>query len=279
MTPRDLLDLAALDALGLLDEEGRAEFEAGFASASPEIQAAVRRAQLRATRIEDLLPQVEPPPGLKARVLSAMRTAIAAVALEAAAKEGPAVVGRINGKSSSMLRLLNSAFVWRAACLGFATATIVLGAFHNIIRQELVEVRDRMQTEVYATEFRDYFGPSFATAMMAPHSQWLSFVPAAADIDLGTSLDSVRAKLLYDPDTRVAFVRVEGLPTLNSTYHLVVEGADGSATRQLEFYGSHDAIFREIRNLEPDDLDDLTIYAPLPSGGGHAPVLRTMVSL
>lgn len=281
MTPRDLLELASLDTLGLLDEAERAEFEAAFRAASPEMQAAVRRAQLRATNLEDVLPLVEPPPGLKARVISAVRSAIAAVTLDAATQEEPVIAGRLapnRQQASPIVRLFNSAFVWRAACLGFATATIVLGAFHNIIRDELAEVRDRMQTEAYATEFREYFGPSFANAMMAPQSQWLSFAPAATDIELGTSADDVRAKLLYDPDTRVAFVRVEGLPALDSTYHLVVERPNGSNSRQIEFHGSHDAIFREIRDIDASDLNGMTIYAPRPTGNGHAPILRTVAA-
>lgn len=284
MTPRDLVEMASLDALGLLDEAERAEFEAAFRAASPEVQAAVRRAQLRATRIDDLLPAVDPPPGLKARVLAAVRTAIAAVTLETDTREGPVATrgtaGYASGhESSAFVRLLNSAFVWRTACLGFATATIVLGVFYNIVHSNLSEVTDRVRTERFAAEFRNQFGPAFVDSMMGPQSMWLSFAPAAQDLSLGISVDEVRAKLLYDPERRVAFVRVEGLPDVNALYQVVVERAEGAKRRQLEFFGSHEAIFRQINNIDASDINGLTIYAPDASGNGYTPVLRAMAAM
>jgi hypothetical protein len=282
MTPRDLVEMASLDALGLLDEAERAEFESAFRAASPEVQAAVRRAQLRATKIDDLLPKVDPPPGLKARVVAAVRTAIAAVTLESDTQTSPVAAGGYASQAhepSAFTKLLNSAFVWRTACLGFATATIVLGVFYNIVTRNLSEVTDRVRTESYAAEFRDYFGPAFADSMMGPQSMWLSFAPAAQDLDLGTSVDEIRAKLLYDPDRRVAFVRVEGLPDVNARYHVVVEQPNGGNRRQVEFFGSHDAIFRQINNIDAADVNSLIIYAPNASGNGYTPVLRTVAAM
>ena len=61
---RDLLEYAALDALGLLDDAEREEFERAFRAASPEVQAMVRREQTRAADIDAILPRVEAPAGL-----------------------------------------------------------------------------------------------------------------------------------------------------------------------------------------------------------------------
>lgn len=77
MSLQELIELAILDAMGLLDEREQASFESAFRTASPSIQAQVRREQTRLSRIEALLPDVTPPAGLRAAVLAAVREQIA----------------------------------------------------------------------------------------------------------------------------------------------------------------------------------------------------------
>ena len=277
MNPHELLEMASLDALGLLDEEERAEFEAAFNAASPELQAAVRRAQLRATDIDAMLPSVEPPPGLRARVLSAVRSAIAAVTVEAAVQDHAAIAGHI-GDRSLVKRLLNFAPMWRAACLAFATATIVLTVFNGLIKDELDHLRDRQTTEAIAMQFGQEFGPEFVEAMMSPRSQWLAFAPAAQDLD-PQQVQRLRAKVLFDPVARTAFFRVEGLPSADAKYLLVIEDSAGNARKRLEFYGHHDAVFRRVQDVDEADVNGMAIYGPDSSGVITAPLLRAVAAL
>ena len=79
MKTQELIELAVLDAMGLLDEAEREAFEAGFSSASPAVQAQVRREQTRLCLSEALLPDEEPPAGLRALVVEAVRKAMASV--------------------------------------------------------------------------------------------------------------------------------------------------------------------------------------------------------
>jgi hypothetical protein len=56
MTAYELIEMAVLDALGILDEEERASFERAFAAAAPGLQAQVRAEQARLVDLVDLLP-------------------------------------------------------------------------------------------------------------------------------------------------------------------------------------------------------------------------------
>src|SRR5258708_2509980 len=115
MNLQQLIELAVLDAMGLLDETEQGQFESGFAGASPQVQAQVRREQTRLSVMDALLPDVSPPAGLRAAVLEAVRRHILA------AESGPAL------EHPSMLRSRNVSRFWRTASLGLAAACVVMG--------------------------------------------------------------------------------------------------------------------------------------------------------
>lgn len=54
MKTQELIELAVLDAMGLLDEQEREAFDAAFDAAAPAIQAQVRREQTRLSVSEHL---------------------------------------------------------------------------------------------------------------------------------------------------------------------------------------------------------------------------------
>ncbi len=70
MTTAELLQLAAADLIGLLDEAERARFDEAFVAADPAVQSTIRREQARtAESILATLPTAEPPAYLRALVL------------------------------------------------------------------------------------------------------------------------------------------------------------------------------------------------------------------
>lgn len=117
MTMQELFEAAHLDALGLLDEAERREFETALAGTSAEIQAQVRREQTRLCRVDDILPDVQPPPELREQVLETVRAAIASSAVSAA-----------GGAYAPLAPARRVSPLWRGAALGFATAAIGLAA-------------------------------------------------------------------------------------------------------------------------------------------------------
>jgi hypothetical protein len=112
MTLQELLEHAHLDALGQLDEREQAAFEAAFAVAPPSVKEQIRREQERWAPMEHLLPQVEPSPELRERVLDAVTAAMVTQA-----------AGELPMRPSRRV-----AAAWRTASIGLMTAVLVLGA-------------------------------------------------------------------------------------------------------------------------------------------------------
>src|SRR5262249_53868009 len=119
MKTQELLELAALDALGLLDENERETFDRAFRAAPPALQAQIRREQTRIAGDDWLLPKVQRPIGLRARVLAAWREAVSAVSNRGRARR---LVG-----SLALLPSRGVSPFWRAGAIGCAAATITMG--------------------------------------------------------------------------------------------------------------------------------------------------------
>ena len=78
MTIKELLELAALDAFGLLDEYEGALYTESFHHAPATVQDDIKRLQAQIASDESLLPIDEPDPALRDRVLAAVAKAIEA---------------------------------------------------------------------------------------------------------------------------------------------------------------------------------------------------------
>ena len=76
MTPRELLELASLDALGLLDTVEEAVYTRSFHDAPATVQDEVLRRQAEIASDLQLLPADEPDPNLRERVLKAVAAAV-----------------------------------------------------------------------------------------------------------------------------------------------------------------------------------------------------------
>lgn len=119
MTTHELLELALLDCYGLLDEAEREAFEDAFRGAPPAVQAQIRREQTRLAGQGLVLPDAEPPAGLRARVVEAVLRAIASGRAQRHA------AGRF---IPPLLPSRGVSAVWRAAALGMAAAVVIFGA-------------------------------------------------------------------------------------------------------------------------------------------------------
>ncbi len=212
-TTRDILEYASLDALGLLDEAEREEFERAFRAASPEVQAMVRREQTRASDIDSWLPRVEAPAGLKGRVVSAWREAVAAVAPEPVATIGPALPQLNLG--------LRTGYIWRAACIGFATATLVLAGFFI----SSLQLNNDLRTQVAqnkATAELSRFGPSFISTFFAAARQDYALTPQSAEF-----AGNVQGRLLVTDEQGQGMLVFQRLPFDEGTYRVVLTTAAG----------------------------------------------------
>ncbi len=140
MSTRELVELAQLDAMGLLDEQEAREFEVAFAAAPAEIQEQIRTEQARMCVLEPVLPDVQAPEHLRGKVLSKVHEAI----IESIVEKAPAPVSEVQAPIPAFApaarheagreipgiddrRRVRSSRLWRTAALAFAAAAVVLG--------------------------------------------------------------------------------------------------------------------------------------------------------
>lgn len=259
MNTKDLLELASLDAFGLLDEAERKSFEEAFAKAHPAVQAQVRSSQRRLSDIDALLPDVTPPASLRQRVVDA-------VAREVELANTPGIAGRIG---PDIVPSRGVSRVWRAAAIGCAAAAVVFGFTTLQMQTRYAEldlaIRNNAVTDVFAREF----GTRFETAMMSPRTQFIQF--AAED---KSRLSGPAAILLLDPETRTGQLFCRDLPQANGMYRLSVLDADGKKS-EIEFAfqasGSR-AVMTDLKNLDLSAGRACTISGAAP---GAAPLLRS----
>ena len=145
MTPRQLLELASLDALGLLDDVESALYTRSFHDAPATVQDEVLRLQVVIANDHLLLPGEDPDPDLRERVLKAVADALAR-------DDSLAPLARIgrqrrerdrdgNGRRVH-IRLGGSGQFWRAASFALAGVSLIMGYFLAIGRQASNELYD-----------------------------------------------------------------------------------------------------------------------------------------
>ncbi|GAB4555174.1 MAG: hypothetical protein Tsb0013_17920 [Phycisphaerales bacterium] len=255
MSTRELLELAALDAMGLLDEEERESFDTAFRAAAPELQARVRAEQARFANADHLLPPVEPPAGLRARVMAAVREAIASVK-----GDEPGVLASIGASTRTNTPM------WRAACIGFATATAVLGVLYLTVAQQN-RTMERMIAQDTITELIQDMGPRARQILMSPAVRPVAFTPSAPDVHT-----SVTASLYFDAETGEALLLCEGLPVANGTYTLTVR--NGKIARNLQsIVATGGFVPVHVEGLTESELTTLTIDGPSRAGGSIETIL------
>lgn len=221
MTLQGLLEQSVLDAMGLLDEPEREAFETAFGAASPQAQAQIRREQARMADQGMLLPDVEAPADLRARVIEAWRRA---------AEEETETVRHSGGPrelhSRRLRRSRRVAPVWRAAALGFFTASVVLTAAMIHFQQGMIRLELQRQDQLVLDQMIHDAGPSFAEWILTdPASERTAFHA----VDGGDQRYApVNAQLWTHPDSNRGLFSFAGLqPEEGVVYQLVAEDPDG----------------------------------------------------
>lgn len=215
MNTHELLELAALDALGLLDDDERADFERGFQAAPPALQAQIRREQARMARADGLLPEIDPPASLRARVLAVVRDAIQ-------------TVGSRRSGSRFIPALLPSRGVspiWRAAAVGSMAAAIVFGFATLRIRTEVVNINNLISSNAQEAEWVREYGPRFRDLIDNPNTKLVQFNTSGA---ANPALAKGRAVILVDSSDGSGLFLSRDLPPSANGYALVPLGSDGS---------------------------------------------------
>lgn len=224
MDTNQLLELAALDVLGVLDPEERESFEAAFAAAPPELQSQIRREQLRVARSERLLPKVETPLGLRARVMAALREAMQTVG---GRKE---VAGRITPGTLELAPVQGVNRWWRAASIGAVAAAIAMTAIALQFRSDYSNVQAVMKSTGISDAMQKHFGTWLERDLLSPTTRHIAFSP----VDEWSGNPEGRAKcvVLLDTAGGRGQMFVKNLP-INVNYTLVGLDKDGKVVRRF----------------------------------------------
>ncbi len=145
MTPRQLLELASLDALGLLDDVESAMYTRSFHDAPATVQDEVLRLQGEIANDLQLLPGEEPDPQLRERVLKAVADALAlddSLAPLARIGREQRQRDRDGSRRRGPIRLGGSGQFWRAASFAMAGVSLIMAYFLAIGRQASSELYD-----------------------------------------------------------------------------------------------------------------------------------------
>ena len=144
MTREELLELAALDAFGLLDEYEAALYTRSFHHAPAAVQDEVKELQAAFAADLTFLPEVEPKDEIRHRVLGAVARAVESESGELAPL---ALIGRAHTRRGRTVHRSSNGSTsqfWRAAALVLAAGNIVFIAFGIQFHRDFVAMTTRL---------------------------------------------------------------------------------------------------------------------------------------
>ena len=208
----ELVELASLDAFGLLDAEDALEFEEAFLAAPSRVRDSIRSLQAELASDENLLGSEEPDESLRAKVLQRVAEAMADhdTTLQPIAAIGPNSYQQapMDMESPNFLR---SIWTWRAVALMLLGVTITL-AVHGIVRNN--EYNDLIQ----AINSRQ---GQYVLNQPPGIQQQIAWPSDNGEYQMATLVDATgaagRIRILLNPDgsnPRIAYDLDRRLPTL-----------------------------------------------------------------
>jgi len=215
MGRHELIELAALDAHGLLDEYEAVHYARSFLDAPAVVQDEIRQLQAELAGDTTLLPDEEPRLSLRQEVLDGVGDAVGK-------KLAPlATIGQLRSPANeTRLNLTASTPLWRAAAFALAATLIVLAYFSaDAYRQSNLIARLALNNNT-AAQLEQLIGPTFKDFLLDPQTKRIVLTPFATNA-------TCRAVVFTNEATSEAFLVISGLPPAPS-YTLQVKRADGS---------------------------------------------------
>lgn len=229
LSAHELMEMANLDVLGLLDSDERELFETSFRAASPGVQAQVRREQLRLTRMDTLLPDIEAPLGLRARVLAALREAAESLTPQ---RRGDSSTRAITGMTP-MPRSSGVNRVWRIGAIASAAASIVFAFSTFQMRSDYQALADHLSSNALNDHILRDFGVKFDQAFFSSSARLVAFV---SNQDSTAGAHS-RATMLIEPASNSGNLFCKDLPG-SGEYELVALNEAGKVTRVVATFSA-----------------------------------------
>lgn len=256
MSRDDLLELAGLDAMGLLNSDQCTAFEEAMAQAPPRLQDEIRCHQEAVVGLGDQLPDVVPDPSLRHRVIAAISKLIANDAERSVTPSltvphlpGWPVPAGTDRAWIERLAAGRVSPVWRVAALFLATACLALGwsAWDNSstwrgMRQAFINNRvDELLTSDMGRPVSDF--------IFDRQVQFIVLVPVP------DTPFPAQVTLALIPDKAVGMLFVRGLPDTGQKYELSLQPAGGTITISLASFTANGApimgVDFDLKTLNP----------------------------
>ncbi len=240
----EMLEMASLDALGMLEADEAAYFSRSFLEAPRMVQEEIRALQASIAADLHLVSDEEPPAFLRNKVIGAVLAEIddASQGLAPIATIGALRKARVEKspvESNSMrsvedfddvekhlqverrairVRSMNrSLMAWRAASVGLAASLLATFFWLSLIANQAMKITQLAQGDSAHKELNTLLGPSLETFLTASCDYW-SFTSTRAELNCTGTLMVMK--------TGESFFQAYGLPT-NGEYTLQVKSGDG----------------------------------------------------
>jgi hypothetical protein len=184
MTREELIELAALDAFGLLDEYEAALYTRSFHHAPVAVQDEITQIQSEFASDETFLPDVKPSPELREQVLRAVARAIES---ESARFAPLATIGRGGARSAGARerrpRLMFNNLFWRAATFALAGTLLVMAYFGFQINNRVQQLTELLQNWETQRSVQDLAGPQISDFVGNPNCDTIALASTDGSSD------------------------------------------------------------------------------------------------
>lgn len=233
MNAQQLLEMALLDACGLLETDELERFEKAFTEAPESIKAQIRREQSRFADQTELLPDVTPRPELRRLVVDAVRRA-AGAAVTADSLRFERMVSTGAGLTPADIHRRRVMPAWRAASIVLAVTTIFGGVLSMQLWNQIGEMGNRISSITSADLFLRYGNmPGLQNAMLSPNSERVVF-------ESTDSVAQATAAIYTDTGTGRSYLVCNRLPVLeDGQYELVVLNDDQNYVSTITTFSSN----------------------------------------
>lgn len=216
MRTKDLMELAQLYTLGVLDEQETAAYERALAAASPGVIAQIRREQERLAQLHYVLPEVEPRPELRGLVVEAVRR-------EAALRHPqPAALRHGAGRVPDIIPGRRVSRLWRTAAVSLAAVAVVLSGFTVYVKLAQNSLQHKIENDAFTAGVLKEVGPQYANDLLFGDHQRVLFTSDSPDSGVRAAVlltaRSDEARLFYNlPSTGAEVYQVVALDENGNT--------------------------------------------------------------
>lgn len=232
-----LLELAALDAFGLLDEYEADQFTRSFHHAPATVQREIVRVQAEIAADTQLLPDDAPAPELRQRVLAAVADAVE----QRSSTFAPlATIGRSDASRADARRdgwRALSPLLWRAATFTLVGVTVVLMYFLVATLQHANMVTQLALVNVTSDQLRREIGPDFTEFLSDPRVTRIVLQP------VDETRDELWAVVMVNDTTGEAFLVCNGLSDADGNYSISAIRTDDQSRHELRRFESTGSIY------------------------------------